>query len=122
MTHRYISTDNGLECFACGIVLDYMSPDDPESPYPTASDADRDRLEDAARSLAFGLCHPGNDARAHHYILEGVPLTVDGTLTVQGAAYLLEGAPAYKLVCAYDTTTIDALTDPTTVDPVCLGA
>jgi hypothetical protein len=105
--HRYISTDNGVQCFRCGIVLDYMSPDDPSQPYQTAPNSARDTLEDAARSLAFGLCHDPStlgDDRAHHYVLEGIPRTDD-----------------YRLVCAYDNVTVGPDTLPADVDPTCIG-
>jgi hypothetical protein len=102
--HAYISTDNGLQCYGCGLVLDYTSPDDD----PTViSDTALDALEDAARALAFGL-HRSGLTRAHHYVLEGMPA----------------GDPrgAWRLVCAYDSTTVDGLTSPSDVNPECIGA
>jgi len=109
MTHRYLSTDYGIECYACGIVLDYMSPDDPAGPYQSAPDSAHDALEDVARGLAFGLpCPSTGDARAHHYVLEGIP-----------PAYADRGE--YALQCAYDAARVDALTVSATVDPACTG-
>jgi len=106
--HRYLSTDSGVACYACGIVLDYMSPDDPTMPYPTAPDSAADTLEDIARALAFGLCRPGFDGRAHHYVLEGIP---------NGA----EGVTGYALQCAYDGARVTADTLPASVDSRCAG-
>lgn len=105
MLHRYISTDNGLECFACGIVLDYMSPDDDGLGAAILAD----HYEDIARSLAFGLCHPGTDSRAHHYVLEGIPRGADDVT-------------GYALQCAYDGARVTADTLPASVDPSCIGA
>jgi len=116
--HRYISTDNGLECFACGIVLDYSPDADDLPPSHVWPDPVRNALEDAAGSLAFGLCHPGNDARAHNSTLEGTP----ADHPYADPRSFRAKTDGYRLVCAYDATTVDALTDPASVNPVCEGA
>ena len=59
--HRWISTDNGDECFSCGVVLDYT---DPQDEHPESLD-ERDR---AAHDLV-GWCNGPTDARTHHFVL-----------------------------------------------------
>jgi hypothetical protein len=137
--HRYLHTDNGLQCYRCGIVLDYRSPDDATGhPFDQAGTtsayagdpldacyscgepkaAHTGSLEDAAVSLAFGLCREPDDARAHHYVLEGIPPHV----TEPGETDTLCSDHDYRLVCAYDGVTVDADTLPADVPYACTGA
>jgi hypothetical protein len=105
--HRYLHVDAGLECFACGILLDYR---DEMIAADSGDDTDFSDLESAARELAFGLCRP-KVRRAHHYVLESVP-------PQPGAG----PGTAFRLVCGYDSTTITDETLPDSVDSECAGA
>lgn len=70
--HKWISTDNGDECYRCGVVLDYRSPDDD-------LEVGRDGFERAkilgdahraAHELAPMGCNPTPN-RSHHFMLIG---------------------------------------------------
>lgn len=66
MTHRWISTDSGIHCFRCGLLVDYLALDDEGE---MVADEETER---AAHELV-GWCDIAADpeSRAHHYVLIG---------------------------------------------------
>lgn len=57
--HKWISTDNGAQCYRCGVVIDWCSPDDE----PT-DNVGYEGLSKAAHDLVPGCTGPGVE-RAH---------------------------------------------------------
>jgi hypothetical protein len=92
--HRYLSTDYGVECFACGLALDYLAPDDGDASPSLVTD-ERTELE-AMRFLPD--CPGPITERSHHYVYE-----VD------------------RISCAYGDQTIDLDTRPLSVRHDCWG-
>jgi hypothetical protein len=93
--HRYLSTDNGVECFACGIALDYLAPDEGDTTPSLVAD-ERTELE-AMRFLPW--CQGPVTDRAHHYVFEGD-----------------------RIACAYGDQTIGLETPFDSVKHECIGA
>lgn len=89
--HKYLSTDAGVQCYRCGIVLDYLSTDD-------AGGLVADEATELAAMRFIPFC-PGPVAeRSHHYVYEG-----DG------------------IACAYGDQVIGPDTAPDTVKHECIG-
>ncbi len=64
--HKWIHTDNGIECYRCGVVVDYMNEDD------AGSFVADEATERAAHEL-IGWCDVANDpeSRPHHFVVIG---------------------------------------------------
>ena len=92
-THKWLSTDNGDQCFRCGIVLDYASPPD----WPS-TEAERERDERMAHDLVMSCTGPSTE-RAHHMVLE-----------------------FDRLSCAYGDSVIEWDTSPEAFYKECVGA
>lgn len=101
--HKWIGSDNGSQCYRCGMALDYANESEMGGNFteffPGASDV--------AHSLAPGCFGPETN-RAHHFLLEGHPASDD----------------AWFLNCAYgDCSTDEGLGGgPGVYDPECIGA
>jgi len=102
--HSWIGTDNGSQCYRCGMVLDYGETD--EAGVLVDSDETR-RQSEAAHALAWALCSGPETARAHHYILAAHPTDEPG---------------AYMLDCAYGDSATDGGQVPSDINPECIGA
>jgi hypothetical protein len=89
--HRFLSTDDGVQCFACGIVLHYVSQDE-------AGGLVVDEATELEAMRYLPWC-PGPIAdRSHHYVFEGD-----------------------RIACAYGDSMILADTLPGSVEPECIG-
>jgi hypothetical protein len=101
--HRWISTDNGSQCFRCGVVLGYAHPSS------ECEDADCDALghgianSEAAHALVPPCAGPGEvgaeTPRAHHFWFGGD-----------------------RLECAYGDAVVLPDTDFASIAPACVGA
>jgi hypothetical protein len=105
--HRWIGTDNGSQCYRCGIALDYGATDG-SSGCIDWTDPRTAAESDAAHNLA-PWCHEPTDDRAHHYVLEGIPRPADP-------------AWPYVLSCAYGDSVIGPDTLPADIAVACIGA
>jgi hypothetical protein len=111
--HRWIGTDNGSQCFACGLVLDYVETD--ESGNALWESRLTQTQQDAAFSLAFGLCSGPETGRAHHYVIGSRP----------ASSHMHSGGRSGWediIECAYGDSTVGPDDLPRNVNPECIGA
>ena len=67
MIHKWLSNDNGKECYRCGVAIDYLpDPDNGDE----RDEADIDLIEDDISWLLPFCNGPMNDP-AHHYVAVG---------------------------------------------------
>lgn len=90
--HKFLSTDEGVQCYRCGAVLDYMTQDE-------AGGLVADEATELAAMRYLPVCAGPSDARAHHYVYEG-----DG------------------IACAYGDARIGELTPFDSIRAACIGA
>ncbi len=107
MPHRWISTDNGSQCFQCGVVVDYWDFESDNG----FDQAEYDKCSDLAHNLVPGCSGPETN-RAHHYVL--------GVQRVPQTGLLQENVWEDILECAYG----DGVSTPHkwTANPECIGA